>query len=566
METIRTLKKTQKVRDMSRPNPVGFNNVTLASRGKKAVEKTILLVDFYRIRRKVALPLPLATIPELPPAVGAIEVYPWLTWISWEIENRALSLCAAARSDVSGRTAEILRRDVNAVCQWDPTVLAASHALPTSHLLRVLSNLAEQPELKGVPMQNYLDQLLGALAGALEARKAVLRDEARSGNEWPKPFYNINCILVFAMAAASARIDHPSRREIEPVAREMMVSLADARRAGWTEGWSYDAYVQDFLADWLLASPNESFSAIYPALKPSLVEPFQLTLPGAGFLPPLLGDSECPEMPFHWSAAAKWLELTGDEDLAAGLQLADAVAISSDALLWWPADSEAAILQSPHVAMHSPNAVIITSETSDFKVTAGASRCQNGHLHADRGHVCIGSCGYWIVQDPGYRQYLRTSEHTFATGPTAHNLPVVNGFGQALEGVRALPLEWSHPRLNGDVYMNLTCLYPRELALVELSRSIRVGATVEIDDLIVPASETLSLDYYWHFHPKAFLGEIDDGLLIAIGDATWRMNCSACRLSLEQVSRLRGSRGQQTLKVNLPATGPTQVRWSFGKE
>ncbi len=51
-----------------------------------------LVVDYYRIGRKLAYPLPLKSlsVPDVP--VPGIPGYPWSTWLSWTLEERILAL------------------------------------------------------------------------------------------------------------------------------------------------------------------------------------------------------------------------------------------------------------------------------------------------------------------------------------------------------------------------------------------------------------------------------------------------------------------------------------------
>lgn len=538
----------------------------LKKRGMREAAVSFLLVNFYRIRRKTALRLPLNDLPMLSPRVGIIENYPWMLWIIWKLEARLLSLAAAERITTNAEITDVFRRDVRALCRWDSGMVGSSgQPLFGSHLLRCLTYLLDSTTADASLIEARLEDLLFGYRQLLDDRRQVLRDEVKNPQTWPKSYYNINCIPIFAMALAARRIEHPRRAEIEETAAEISQRLGQARREGWTEGWSYDAFVQDFLADWLLAAPEYAGKELSEAFKPSLLEPMQINCPGGRFNPPILADAECPEMFFHWSAVVKWHAITGDRDLLAGLENAPMEDVSSDALLWWPAE-EISIPQR-NSPMRTPNAVVLGDcPEPEVLVTVGAAGCQNGHLQADRGHICVGAGGDWVVQDPGYRQYLRTSEHHFATGVTAHNVPVVDGQGENLEGVRAIPLNWPQPILdamNNAAMFELTGFYGEDLELISVKRKVRAGSEVIVEDLVSGRRDAYEVSYYWHFHPEAYLGEEAGNLLLVLGDQVWQVTCEGLILSLAQVSRLRGSRGQQTLSVNLACQRERVIRWFF---
>ncbi|MFV1964553.1 MAG: twin-arginine translocation signal domain-containing protein [Pirellulaceae bacterium] len=57
-------------------------------RARWQLEQTRLIVDYYRVGRKIAYPLPLSklVIPEV--RVPSIPTYPWATWLLWTLEER----------------------------------------------------------------------------------------------------------------------------------------------------------------------------------------------------------------------------------------------------------------------------------------------------------------------------------------------------------------------------------------------------------------------------------------------------------------------------------------------
>src|SRR5690348_4313668 len=55
-----------------------------------------LVVDYYRIRRKLAFPLPVRDLSIRSVPVPSVPGYPWATWMMWELEERDNSLALAA--------------------------------------------------------------------------------------------------------------------------------------------------------------------------------------------------------------------------------------------------------------------------------------------------------------------------------------------------------------------------------------------------------------------------------------------------------------------------------------
>ncbi|MCX6624629.1 MAG: hypothetical protein NTY38_26925, partial [Acidobacteria bacterium] len=71
-----------------------------------------LAVDYYRIRRKLAYPLPARSlaIPNMP--VPSIEDYPWAIWMLWALEERIYSLAWAAEWKQDEQLASLASRDL----------------------------------------------------------------------------------------------------------------------------------------------------------------------------------------------------------------------------------------------------------------------------------------------------------------------------------------------------------------------------------------------------------------------------------------------------------------------
>jgi len=81
-------------------------------------DQTHLIADFYRIRRRVAYPLPIGEVhlPEMP--VPGISVYPWSVWLLWDLEERIHSLGWAGEWFRDVDVQQKAGRDLAALASW----------------------------------------------------------------------------------------------------------------------------------------------------------------------------------------------------------------------------------------------------------------------------------------------------------------------------------------------------------------------------------------------------------------------------------------------------------------
>ena len=59
-----------------------------ANRSVLEKNQTRLLVDYYRIRRRIAFPLPVDKFYEVKIPSKSISGYPWSIWMIWRLEER----------------------------------------------------------------------------------------------------------------------------------------------------------------------------------------------------------------------------------------------------------------------------------------------------------------------------------------------------------------------------------------------------------------------------------------------------------------------------------------------
>ena len=81
----------------------------IARRARTHVSQSRLLVDYYRIGRKLSYPLPLTSLSVPDVVVPTIPDYPWATWMLWALEERINALGWAAEwiGDESARRAAV---------------------------------------------------------------------------------------------------------------------------------------------------------------------------------------------------------------------------------------------------------------------------------------------------------------------------------------------------------------------------------------------------------------------------------------------------------------------------
>lgn len=207
----------------------------------------------------------------------------------------------------------------------------------------------------------------------------------------------------------------------------------------------------------------------------------------------------------------------------------------------------------------------------DLAVVMAASSSSMGHIHHDNGSVVIGTHGRWMICDPGYQQYLDTSERVYTVGPQAHNAPVINGAVQTCKQVQRPQLD----DLGGGVLrmrLELQACYPITAGVRTLMRNVwLVGKSmVAICDRI-ELTRWESLSYHWHGHPSAAWWMANGEAQLHWEDSPGlplHLRSPQVQLTEPMLDRLPGSRGQLTLTVPIspaafPTSGPAHIWWFF---
>ncbi|MBA3708214.1 MAG: heparinase II/III family protein, partial [Planctomycetes bacterium] len=337
-----------------------------------------------------------------------------------------------------------------------------------------------------------------------------------------------------------------------------------------TEGVAYDGYILDFIALWLRDAPAEVRDPIvrHPRFRQFFEESYRLSAPGRAMQVAELSDVEPVGMPFHASAHAKCLSLLPDPLIRWHLDRCDLRELRCDALVDLAESAVKPAARAPAAgATDAHYALVLRSgwDARDLAVAMSCTTSPHHHMHDDDGSIVIGTADTWLICDPGYQQYLGTSERAFTLGAAAHNAPVIDGAAQTAKACRRTALERCGPGIF-RAELDLTACYAPEAKLASVTRTVWLAGR----DLVVVAdriagAQVRSLRYHWHAHPDAAWWWEDGAAMIRCAGATAWIRCVGAPLDERDVDRLRGSRGQLTLSKQLePAVGTHWWVFSIG--
>jgi hypothetical protein len=553
----------------------------LHRRAAQCAQQRHLLVDYYRIRRKVAVPLPVRGPAATHQTLRAFSGdYPWNIWLMWALAERVETLLYSAQHAHGAEgPVSALKEDLRALCEWPSFRETDRPDLPFAHAVQTLWRVAAQGVGLGESLRSQIDAALArAVDDALPSADRILSalDAAPEGTapaDHHAVLHNINLIGCFALATAARYVQHQAAERLDARARRALLALLNARDTGFTEGVSYDGYVMSFALDWLGIQPLALRSTLlaHPRVADFAHQATLLGAPGDVAETAPLGDVEPKQMAFVWSAVARLYAMTHNPTLGAMLARLSPSQLRADALF---TVAQVGALPLDSLDSHSPqlvnHAYVMRTgdEPADLAVAIGFSQSPLGHIHFDNGSLTIGTQGHWWVDDPGYQQYLDTSERTFTVGPSAHNAPVVNGMAQKYKR----PTLRAMGRSDEDgcvqyVSLDLTTCYPEEAGVHQISRTVWLVDTrhvVVCDALTLKAPGRLG--YHWHGHRELFWEGSDGWLALVSEKSTAAALCISSpqfRLEAADVVRLRGSRGQLTVAVALDVPAACCVWWIF---
>ena len=537
-------------------------------RADRALRSERLVVDYYRIRRKVAYTLPIRAIPSPEYPARGFENYPWATWLLWALEDRIASLGWAADWFHETPYTTAVARDLRALAGFPRFDQYGFPDLALGHCMRTL--VSAHRAWTWLP-RDVRSAIRAACALAVNEHGGWVTDRGkalRRAKQTPPEFIaNIPVIGTLGCAMAARLAGHSARDRIDAAAAALLHAVLDERSAGRTEGVSYDGYVLDFAADWLTGLDENSRSDPLSRIEIDAIldQSESLAVPGDAMGVAPIGDVEPIEMPFHASAHAKLAALRDRPRSVSYLDRCDPERLRGDAL--------ANMARLPAVRSNDATddgaratryALVVRSGSAhrDLAAVMACSECELGHLHRDNGTVTIGARGRWFVDDPGYQQYLPTNEKGFTTGSTAHNAPLINGTPQTRKVVGHSECVTGPDGVNRIAVDITQCYDVAGVDRVTRTAWLMGRDAVVVCDLLV-GDQLTNLTYHWHGHADAAWNVSDGVAELVIDDVGLSIICSRAHLTERMVNRLPGSRGQLTISVDIPAVSETVVWWVF---
>lgn len=545
----------------------------LRRRAAEQLRRRQLIVDYYRIRMKLAYPLPVASLSLPDVQIPSVPNYPWATWMLWALEERLLSLGWAAEwlADASARAAATV--EVEALARWPAYRQYPQPDLSAAHAARILSTALASWTWPDAALRNVLRQgcarhvesVLGPsdkLFSTIHTADDVLRSKTPH-----TLLHNIPLIGTIGAALTAHAAGHAARGLLSHRVKALFLAILELRKQGYCEGVGYDGYVLDFAADWLHTLPEAERAPLldHPQMQRLLEQSYLLSAPGAVEEAAELSDVEPREMPFHLSAQAKLLRLR---------PLPDRVWLLERCRLdWLRADGLAALrqfagprrTQEPAAGARDAHyALVLRSgwRCDDLAVAASCTDSPMGHLQADGGTLVIGSAGKWLIADPGYQQYMKGDEREFTIGPTAHNTPVLGGCTASLKRPRRLALETLADGVQ-HAAIDLTACYVPAANVKSAVRHVWLsGKNLVVAADCVSTSAPVPIKYHWHGHPAAAWRF--DGPWAALHFAGTDLCFSSPQMPISGacLQRLPGSRGQLSLIAARESAAPT-TWWVF---
>lgn len=559
-----------------RPKAAMVARSILEQRADRMARQDHLLVDFYRIYRKLAYPLPVTSIAPHEIQVEGIARYPWEIWMIWKLEDRVHSLAWSGQWSNNEVHRSLVERDLLALARWPGYNVWEEPHLSVGHIGRLMAvALDEWSWLSEETRSALIDacrRLVSAHASWFKESRAHLQDfrHILDHPDRRSLIHNIPVIATIGLAMAAGLSEHPLQAQLDEHVEAVILAELELRSEGVSEAISYDGYILDFVVDWLAHSRREPGRNIlkHPELKRLMNQPVILATPGKieTFAP--LNDVEPIEMPYHAAVHAKLLDDLEDRTFSWFLERYPKELLPADSLAAlataesWPAEEEPRAGAFRGLYAH----VLRTGwSPEDLAVVISASESSSGHIQRDNGSLVIGKEGRWVVDDPGYQQYLAGEEREFTIGATAHNFPVINGEAQMK---RQLGDQLCRQIEGGllESRIDLSEGYPEELGLEQLIRQVWVLN----DDYVVVADQIRSsrpletIQYNWHAHAETgvWVDPRGRGLIYTPQTRLW-LESPEHPLSGEDVKRLPGSRGQMTFQSIFEADQENVVWWIF---
>jgi hypothetical protein len=553
--------------------PWRTRNIKNALLARAAAEKQRREMDvyYYRVGYTMSFPLPLARRPglkELPAALPG-RAYPWLIWLSWDLEERWCLLQTAWRRFGDGEAGALLQQELAALSGWDHfKEVDGNVGLVTGH---VAGGLA-----LGLSDTSKWDRQ--SLKQARRAAQALLERDV-----WPwfeshwrgevlgqSELANIPLIALVRSAQLARVVGSPRQAALDAKARRVFQAWCRLRtgEAHYTEGAAYDGYLMDSITDWLAGLPDrgELLGEGHDAFRSLADQWMGLSLPGRPDLQTPLGDVE-PEMTFWATALVRmggWYEW---RDVDWFLHRFPLQRMRADGLVAAYGQKLQASTDAPAVGpQEQPNALTLRTgwDRADLLAVMGLSRGSVGHLHADGGQIILGWQGRFWITDPGYQQYRPGDERDYTLGVQAHNAPVIGGTAQTLRAPRVQLPEtnahgWQHAQVDlSGCYRGLRpgASVQRELWLINEG-----GLAVVARDSFSSLGKDVEVKTSWQGGDHLAWAFRDGWTRLCDGQHALWMATVPGALEALALTRHPGTRGPLTLTHTAPLPEGHGVRW-----
>ncbi len=535
-----------------------------------------LNVYYYRIGYTLAFPLPLTSRPDpkgFPLGIREIQ-YPWLTWLSWELDERWRILLAAWKFLQDDQARAVLEKELGSLAwenyRGDGTVVG----LPTGHLAGVFATALSQADIW---TNDHHTALVRTGLQLLDDDIAPWFEKTWADN---KPITSLrlhNYVLILFRAAQLARVvNHPLVERLDHRAEDVFRAWCEARKAPTyhSEGIAYDGFLLDSVTEWLEGLPLEKKAELLEVGREPLTafchHAVALTLPGRVDLQAPLGDVE-PEMTFWATVLARvgvWYQLAEAGWL---LQRFPLSRLRSAGLIELVRHQSFFEQPFPEPAAGPAEQLASVSlrtgwQREDVLVAISLPRCQMGHLHTDAGQVVVGWAGRFWITDPGYQQYRPGEERNYTIGPQAHNLPVVGGISATRRGGKLLELTAQSGLQRAvvditDAYQNLPsgAQILREIILQQ-----EAGRTViTVQDSFTGFPPETRVEYHWVGGDHLAWFFAGNQARLSDGSRCLWIAFSSIPIQAFHLDRHPGSRGPLTLSVETSLEGKVELTWSF---
>lgn len=532
------------------------------------VRQKRLVVDYYRIRRMLAYPLPARSLAIPSMVVPSINGYPWVTWMLWALEERIYSLGWAGEWSGEQRFIEAASRDLEGLAQFPQYCEASQPDLATGHAGRLLWVAGREWKWVSAALKAKLRAAcarhIAELLPKVDAHFGPVRSKQDLQPVAPlyRKLHNIPLIGTIGTALAANVIGHAEAGRLNALIGAIFETILDVRKDGYTEAAAYDGYILDFIGDWLQTLPATERNRLldHPRMNDALEESYRLSAPGSMAQLAELADVEPRQMPFHQAAQvklARWRPTPVRNWLLASWPVDWMRADGLGRLRPLATKPQGRAPVEPAADAHY--AVVLRSGWSaqDVAVAMSSTNSPSGHLPPDNGTIVIGTAGEWILADPGYQQYMGGEERVFTLGPKAHNAPLIGGLAPNAKKAHIVELK------PGRATLDLSECYPAKAAVEAVRRNVWLaakGLVVVADELRL--REPASVQYHWHGHAKASWWADGGAVLVSLENHELWIATPHKSLDLDAVSLLPGSRGPLTAEAEFP-TPPGVVWWVF---